>query len=842
MIINGVKLNDADDYTCSGTRTDGSTETIVVQLDVRQNENDREREPVTAKIVDGEKEILNGRSFNIQCRTTGASRVEWLFNNNIIVANGDFDPQNEILNVRRFTESLSGTYTCRAFNSNGDSAVSTVRLHASKENVEQPLPSIRIDEVRAEGSERELACRTNGVRFEWLFNNQAVASFPNLQQKNELLVITKLNLESFGKYTCRSYNNAGKSIEASIELHGIRPFSVDVNPRSSNLHVGDDAEFSCIVTNQDQANLQIEWDKDGQQLPENAYKSEYGLLTLKNLNTDNSGVYTCTVTHQRSGISNSSSASLMVTANEPLKVKIEAASNGKFIVGRSGELNCIVSGGGKSNKITWSKYGEEKLDDRFTVRGSVLHISEVNNDDRGYFQCKVEDGSQTSVSYVLVDVEEIIRPAIDIYPAGDQRLKKGDSMYIQCRILAGEPSPSLEWRRLDGASFSPRVSLINDGAVLSIQNIDSSDFGSYECVATNTGGAASITISLIEEVEQTFVPNVDNSNQDNDADDDVSSSETESNLSPQIPVTTTEAVTVTVQSSDRIRVEISPKEQVVAADGNLEFSCNVVNANNNEILYQWSKPSGKLPANHQVVSNVLKINNAQPEDAGRYVCTVSIGVSSYYDVAYLEVSQNDPKSAFPLYVKVLEKPQISEQNPTGAFRIGNKLTLECYVRGLTLAAAPTWRKENGALRSNYIKNEQGRTSTTLTIPAVIPIDFGKYICEAKGYSVDGTAITGQNEITIQREQQNQFSYVIHGPKEVSSKPTQTSPQVENNGDDEPLSAPEVKIRNDRTTAVNSGQSLSLICDVKGNPKPEITWEKNGDSLPQGHETSDNLLK
>ena len=274
---------------------------------------------------------------------------------------------------------------------------------------------------------------------------------------------------------------------------------------------------------------------------------------------------------------------------------------------------------------------------------------------------------------------------------------------------------------------------------------------------------------------------------------------------------------------------------------------NVENKNNGEVLYQWSKPGGRLPANHQVAGNILKINKAQPEDAGRYVCTVSIGFSSYYDVAHLEVSQNDPKSAFTLYIKVVEKPQISAQNPTGAFRLGNKLTMECYVKGLTLQARPTWKKANGALRSNYIITT-GDESSSLTIPTVIPIDFGKYICEATAYSSDGKTIVGQNEISIQREQQNQFKYVIHGPIEIPGQSTH-QPSIhhethnsDNQNEDQILSEPGAKIRNDRTISISVGQSLTLTCDVKGNPRPEISWEKNGDQLPTDHVISSNFIR
>ena len=807
--------------------------------------------------------------------------------------------------VKRFTEDLSGQYTCRAYNAYGESAESTVRVRlAATEYVdEEPLPIVRIDEISSQGLKRELACRTNGAKFIWLFNNVPVSNFPNLQQKNENLEINIIGIQSFGKYTCRSFNLAGQTSEVSIELHAHRPIIVEVNPRSLNSLSGDDADFACLVTNQDQGSLQIEWEKDGSSLPANAKQTENGLLRIRNLNKENSGIYKCIVTHPKSGITNSSSASLEVTENiqlEPLRVEIQPSSDVKFIVGKPAELNCIVNGG-RNNKIQWNKVNDKLDSSRFETVGSTLIIKEVSNNDRGYFECKVENESENSVAYVLVDVEERIRPVVEAWPAGDQKIKKGDSTYVQCRVVAGEPSPTVEWKRVDGRSFSSRVSIINAGTVLSVQNAESSDFGSYECVAENLAGQTSISISLIEEKEQEIEsdqqeenkPEIINVTQQNyapriylgqgnqanpregddftlhcrsDRNDVVlqwlkdstqlvsnDGDYTITNIRKEDEGTytckaensygsTSESVQVTVERVNNVRIQISPKEQVVSLDGNTELSCNIENANNGEILYQWSKPGGRLPANHQVYSNVLRINKAQPEDAGRYVCTVSIGLSSYYDVAHLEVSENDPKSAFPVYIKVLEKPQVTASNPTGAFKFGTKLTIECYVKGLTLHVRPTWRKIDGASRTSRYTIDTQETSSTITIPAVLPIDFGKYLCTAEGYTAEGNIAVGQSEISIVRELTNQFKYINHGPKELPNQTNQNLQPTEQENSDTELSEPVVKIKNDGSNAVNEGQSLTLTCDVKGNPIPEIKWEKNNGELPADHRIINNILR
>jgi hypothetical protein len=909
LIVNGLLVSDVGDYTCTGTRSDGSQETIVVQLQVGDQQPGKENEEKpTVRISGGENEIEAERSFELRCITTGSSRVVWLFNNNPIVGNGDFVPQNNgVLLVRRITESLAGQYTCRAFNNHGDFADSTRYIRMAPK---VPLPGVKIEEVSSVGARREYLCRVDSAeRVTWLFNNIDVASFPNLEQKNRNLVINNVGLDSFGLYTCRAFNSAGQYVDATLELKSHQPILVEVNPRFANAFVGENFEFTCMVTNQDVAGLRISWTKDGAALPSNAIESDSGLLTIRNLQEYNSGEYSCTVIHSKTRVTNSTSARLEVTPRvqvEPLKVVVNP-SKAKFVVGLPAELDCEVEGG-SNPKLSWSKVGGD-LDGRFVTRGSVLMIEKVANDDRGYFQCKVDDDSESAIAYVLVEVEERIRPAVEIYPAGDQKLRKGDSTYAQCRVIAGEPSPTVEWRRVDGRPFSSRVTVINSGTVLSVKDSESEDFGSYECVAKNVAGESSMSVSLIEERQQNeeleesvvVIPEPEPEPEREDQNPVEPSNE-------EFPEVTIEKSFYEVNEGDNqqlvcksnivngefewtkgssrlyngyngeynlrnIRVEdagdymclirnangyasktirvivkktsfkvhVTPKEQVVNLDGTTEFSCKVDSSDAGEVLYQWSKPGGVLPANHQTFSNVLRINNAQEDAAGRYQCTVLLGASSVYDIGHLEVSQNDPKSAFPVYIRVLEKPQITSQNPEGAFRLGTKLTLECYVKGLRLNSSPKWRKVDGIIRQNF-NTESQDTSATIS-GSILPMDFGKFVCSAEGYAVDGSLAVGQSEISILREQHNEFKYIIHGPKELpgGGSSSQNNENVETT-QDQSESAPKAIFSNPQQTLVNQGESITLVCDATGYPMPEITFEKNGGSLPQSHSISGNNLR
>ena len=234
-----------------------------------------------------------------------------------------------------------------------------------------------------------------------------------------------------------------------------------------------------------------------------------------------------------------------------------------------------------------------------------------------------------------------------------------------------------------------------------------------------------------------------------------------------------------------IRVQVTPKTKSVSIGGNADFVCNVQSSDDrSEPLLRWSRAGGaQMPAYHTINGNMLRIQNVREEDAGRYQCTAqsSDGAISF-DAAYLQISKKDPTSAFPVFIRVLETPTDTYQ-PTAEFRYGVKVTAECVAQTQDVEDV-TWSKEAGVNRATFERKEFN--SNTMTIPALLAMDLGTYVCIATTRG----GLKAQNSIVFTRStnQNNQFTYSVKGPTEpVSEQDQQQQPDQNNsqeNGQDE----------------------------------------------------------
>lgn len=72
------------------------------------------------------------------------------------------------------------------------------------------------------------------------------------------------------------------------------PLSVEVSPSLLSVHLGGNADFTCIVNTHSQAGQHfITWYKDGRQLPGAGRQSE--TLTLNGIGREDRGMYQCIV-------------------------------------------------------------------------------------------------------------------------------------------------------------------------------------------------------------------------------------------------------------------------------------------------------------------------------------------------------------------------------------------------------------------------------------------------------------------------------------------------------------------------------------------------------------------
>jgi hypothetical protein len=160
-----------------------------------------------------------------------------------------------------------------------------------------------------------------------------------------------------------------------------------------------------------------------------------------------------------------------------------------------------------------------------------------------------------------------------------------------------------------------------------------------------------------------------------------------------------------------------------------------------------------------------------------------------------------------------------------------------------------WSKQEGA--ADRAKHQKQINKNTLIIEALLPMDLGTYVCIASKANGE----RAQNEITFMNHADHgaYFNYKVKGPSEtvVFEKETfdekqqpqpedETSGQSQNNNDNNENSdsVPIVKIISNDRVYKTEGESLELLCQVTGSPRPTIKWtDGTGNDLAEKHQVT-----
>ncbi|XP_065335204.1 lachesin-like isoform X2 [Cloeon dipterum] len=199
----------------------------------------------------------------------------------------------------------------------------------------------------------------------------------------------------------------------------------------------------------------------------------------------------------------------------------EPIPNVTVALGRDASLPCVVEHLG-TYKVAWIHIDRQMILTihrhviarlpRFSVsfdnqKTWLLHVSGVQQEDRGYYMCQVNTNPMISqVGYLQVVVppnildEESTQSAVAV--------RENQNITLTCKA-DGFPSPKIMWRREDGQGITidrrkKAVSVnVYDGEQLNLTRISRTEMGAYLCIATN-GVPPSVSKRIIVDVE--FLP------------------------------------------------------------------------------------------------------------------------------------------------------------------------------------------------------------------------------------------------------------------------------------------------------------------------------------------------
>ncbi|CAB1348159.1 unnamed protein product [Coregonus sp. 'balchen'] len=156
--------------------------------------------------------------------------------------------------------------------------------------------------------------------------------------------------------------------------------------------------------------------------------------------------------------------------------------------GEPAVLECMPPRGHPEPSISWKKDGAniDDRDERITIRGGKLMITNARKSDAGKYVC-VGTNMVGERESEIAELTVLERPSFVKRP-GSQVVLVDQSVEFRCEAR-GDPVPTVRWRKEDGDLPKGRYEIREDHT-LKIRRLTSADVGSYTCVAENMVGRA----------------------------------------------------------------------------------------------------------------------------------------------------------------------------------------------------------------------------------------------------------------------------------------------------------------------------------------------------------------
>ncbi|CAJ0967076.1 unnamed protein product [Ranitomeya imitator] len=182
----------------------------------------------------------------------------------------------------------------------------------------------------------------------------------------------------------------------------------------------------------------------------------------------------------------------------------QAPSDVVVAAGEPAVMECIPPRGHPEPTISWKKENVRisDKDERITIRGGKLMISNTRKTDAGMYVCVATNmvwrARQRAVTagglwYVPVSLVAGKRPTFVRRPI-NQVVLADDVVDFQCEVQ-GDPMPTARWRKEEGELPRGRYEIRSD-STLRISRLTAEDEGTYTCITENSVGKSEASGSL----------------------------------------------------------------------------------------------------------------------------------------------------------------------------------------------------------------------------------------------------------------------------------------------------------------------------------------------------------
>ncbi|KAG5685106.1 hypothetical protein PVAND_014304 [Polypedilum vanderplanki] len=321
------------------------------------------------------------------------------------------------------------------------------------------------------------------------------------------LRISTIRHDDIGDYTCIARNGEGQvSHTARVIIAG--GAVIMVPPINQTKLEGEKVQFTCEAKAMP-GNVTVRWFREGAPVREVAALEtrvtirKDGTLIINPVSADDSGWYTCEVSN---GIGDAQSAAAF------LNVELTFTPTIQYLPFRlAGVVQCYIKANPPLQYVTWTK--DKRLLEPYQTKdivimnnGSLL-FTRVNQNHQGRYTCTPYNAQGTQGSSGQMEVLVRKPPSFIIEPDPLYQRKVGEAVEMNCDALEAEGTskPTITWQRRDGQPFQRNRVKVSNGN-LTIENLRRSDFGYYECVASNEVATIISSTQLIIEGTQPHAP------------------------------------------------------------------------------------------------------------------------------------------------------------------------------------------------------------------------------------------------------------------------------------------------------------------------------------------------
>ncbi|KAM6988414.1 roundabout homolog 2 isoform 13-T13 [Tautogolabrus adspersus] len=378
-----------------------------------------------------------------------------------------------------------------------------------------------------------------------------------------------------------------------------------------------------------------------------------------------------------------------VSRNASLEVALlrdDFRQNPTDVVVAAGEpaiLECVPPRGHPEPTIYWKKdkVRIEDKDDRITIRGGKLMISNTRKSDAGMYICvgtnMVGERDSETAQVTVFERPTFLRRPIN------QVVLEEESVEFRCQVQ-GDPQPNVRWRKddMDVPRGRYEIKYDKDDYVLRVKKASVNDEGTFTCVAENRVGKLEASATLTVRAAPQFV--------------------------------------------------IRPRDQIVAQGRTATFPCETKGNPQPAVFWQKEGSQNLLFPNQPQQPNSrfsvspsgdLTISSVQRADAGYYICQALTVAGSILAKAQLEVTD----------VLTDRPPPIIRQGPSNqTLAVDSVALLKCQASGDPIPSI-SWLKDGVSLLGKDPRMSLQELGS-LQIKSIKLSDSGIYTCVATSSS------------------------------------------------------------------------------------------------------------